>query len=183
MGAHDNLLIGVFGSSTTPEGSRAWRQAYALGRDLAAARFGIATGGYGGTMEAVSCGAAAARTGVPIIGVTAPTLFPRRAGANRHVTLEFRAHSLAERIGLLLQHSSALVALPGSLGTLTELLMAWNDAFLASPELLKPVFAVGPTWATVVPALGRWLDADIGLITLVAEPEQVVPSLEHHLRS
>jgi uncharacterized protein (TIGR00725 family) len=53
-------IISVFGSSQTAEGTAEYTMAQELGKQLARAGFGIATGGYGGSMEAVSRGAAEA---------------------------------------------------------------------------------------------------------------------------
>ena len=65
------------------------------GELLARAGFAVATGGYGGTMEAVSRGAKDA--GGEVIGVTAPTVFPDRVRANEHVTTETRSPCCAQR--------------------------------------------------------------------------------------
>ena len=75
--------IAVFGSSQTPPGTEEWDQAVLTGSRLAQAGFGVVTGGYGGTMEAASKGAAEA--GGHVIGVTSPSQFPGRLGANRYV--------------------------------------------------------------------------------------------------
>ena len=62
------MKISVFGGSKTPAGSPDYQEALALGRGLAQAGHTVLTGGYRGTMEAVSRGAAEA--GGQAIGVT-----------------------------------------------------------------------------------------------------------------
>lgn len=47
----------IYGSSAPCEGSSEYTQAQELGSKLSAAGFGVVTGGYSGTMEAVSRGA------------------------------------------------------------------------------------------------------------------------------
>ena len=84
--------IAVFGSSATEPGSPGWAEAERTGALLAQARLAVVTGGYGGTMEAVSKGAAAA--GGHVIGVTSSRLFRERSGANRYVIQEIAAESL-----------------------------------------------------------------------------------------
>ena len=54
------MKISVFGGSQAHEGSDAYAQAQALGSLLAQRGHTVLTGGYMGTMEAVSKGAAAA---------------------------------------------------------------------------------------------------------------------------
>ena len=78
-----SIAVVVFGSSQTVPGSAEWNDAEHVGRRLAESSIAVITGGYGGTMEAVSKGASAARGHV--IGITAPSVFPGRQGANPFV--------------------------------------------------------------------------------------------------
>jgi len=116
--------VAVFGSSQTDPGTRMWAEAERVGTRLAEAGFAVITGGYGGTMEAVSKGAADASGHV--IGVTAPQLFPGRHGSNPYVAELIEAEGLAGRIGVMMERAAGAIALPGSIGTATELLIAWN---------------------------------------------------------
>jgi predicted Rossmann-fold nucleotide-binding protein len=141
---------------------------------LAAGGVVVATGGYGGAMEAVSSGAAA--SGGRVIGVTAPAVFPHRAGPNSHVTEERPADTLGSRIEDLVSISEAAIALPGSLGTATELLVAWNVAYVArfSDRSPKPVIAVGDPWQQLVPHLSRILGTDGALVITVETVDDAV---------
>ena len=66
--------------------------------------------------------------------------------------------------------------LPGSLGTLTELGVAWNLAFVTrfSGEEPKPVVTVGPTWQQLVNDLGSQLATDTELVRCVATVNEAV---------
>ncbi|MEJ5198439.1 MAG: DNA-binding protein, partial [Anaerolineae bacterium] len=66
--------IAVFGSSRREEESALYREAYELGRVLAGAGYAVLTGGYNGSMAAVSRGAAEA--GGRVIGVTCAIFDP-----------------------------------------------------------------------------------------------------------
>ncbi|MBU1228085.1 MAG: LOG family protein [Actinobacteria bacterium] len=169
--------IAVFGASTTPPDHPDYLAAVRCGSLLAAAGFAVATGGYGGLMEAVSRGAA--ESGGHVVGITAPSLFPSRPGANRHVSEERPAPGLAARIGDLLATSAGCIALPGSIGTLTELMMAWNDAFIAALDgsPAHPVVAVGPVWAAFVDEIGVRLQTDAALVTCVPDAEAAVAEI------
>jgi uncharacterized protein (TIGR00725 family) len=160
-------VIAVIGSSRTQPDEPEYGDALRLGGALARAGFTVASGGYGGLMDAVSAGAADA--GGQVIGVTAPHVFPGRKGVNRYVTVEEPAESLTERIHRLIYHSDAVVALPGSIGTLTELMSAWNLAFVApfSNATPKPVIAVGPLWRDLIPLLAERLRTDGTLVRCV----------------
>jgi hypothetical protein len=128
---------------------------------LASAGLVVVTGGYGGTMEAVSLGAADA--GGRVIGVTAPTLFPDRPGANQYVHEMIEASSLAHRIDIMMGMAGATLSLAGSLGTATELLMAWNINHIRRQcgQALIPGAAVGEHWKMVADALVLHVGAEI----------------------
>ncbi|MGH9167487.1 MAG: LOG family protein, partial [Acidimicrobiia bacterium] len=103
-------VVAVFGSSSAEPGAPDYEDARRLGRLLAEAGVAVATGGYGGLMEAVSSGAHQA--GGRVIGVTVPTVFPDRPAANPFVGEERRAESLTERIHQLTDLAEAAIALP-----------------------------------------------------------------------
>ncbi|MCB2223260.1 MAG: LOG family protein [Actinobacteria bacterium] len=173
--------IAVFGASSTPPGHPDHDAAVRCGALLAGAGFAVATGGYGGLMEAVSQGAAGA--GGHVVGVTAPALFPNRPGANPWVAVERPAESLAARIGDMLATSAGCIALPGSIGTMTELLMAWNEAYIDALDggPAKPVVAVGPVWAEFVEAIGARLATDATLVSCVPDVEAAVDEIVRRL--
>lgn len=159
--------VAVFGSSRTVPGSPLYEDGVRLGRTLASAGLTVVTGGYGGVMEAVSAGAAGA--GGTVIGVTAPAVFPERSGPNGHLSAEIVATTITERIHRLVDLADAAITLPGSIGTFTELVVAWNVAALAplggGPPL--PHVAVGPLWREIVDFLAPRLDVDASLVTCV----------------
>lgn len=167
-------LVAIFGSSRATPEEPEWDDAFRCGELLAHSGFGIATGGYGGIMEAASAGAAAG--GGRVVGITAPAVFPDRAGANPHVAEEWPAPNLVTRIGDLLERTDACIALPGSIGTLTELVMAWNIAFVArfSAQRPQPVVAVGPGWERIVDTLGAALAADTSVVHCAANVDAAV---------
>ncbi len=158
--------IAVFGSSATQPGTVDWGEAIQLGRGIAQRGWDVATGGYGGTMEAVSKGAAGA--GGRVVGVTAPSIFPDRLGVNPHVHEEVVERTLPHRIAHLVESTDAAIVLPGSIGTLAELVVAWNAAFVAPfrGEAAKPVVAVGPAWEDIISALQQKLPTGHGFVHL-----------------
>ena len=97
---------------------------------------------------------------------------------------ELPAPTITERIHRIISMSAACITLDGSIGTLTELLVAWNVAFIArlAGDREKPVIAVGPSWARLVPYLAAAVATDGSLVTLapdvataVAEVQRCVP--------
>ena len=177
-----NGTIAVFGSSRSRPGDPHFEEAAQCGELLALAGFTVVTGGYGGTMAAVSLGAR--HKGGHVVGVTAPGVFPSRFGANEHVVEERKASSLVARIGLLIEDADGAIALRGSLGTATELLVAWNVAFVApfSDGTRKPVVAVGEPWTTIVPYLEESLGTDTGIVTVTDSVTAAVRHITNALR-
>ncbi len=177
----DLPVVAVFGSSRSDQGSDEYSDAVRCGRLLAEAGFAVATGGYAGTMEGVSRGAA--EEGGNAIGVTVPSVFPGRAGANPFLTEEMPAPGLVLRIDRLLSLSVASIALPGSIGTLAELVLAWNLAFVArfTDGAPKPVVTVGPMWRRLVPLLTEELATDGSLLTCVATIDEAVAEVQRRL--
>jgi uncharacterized protein (TIGR00730 family) len=174
--------VAVFGSSQTRPGSREWAEAEDAGRRIAGAGMGVVTGGYGGTMEAASLGAA--RAGGEVIGVTAPALFAQRTGANSHVTREIEAVTLTERIHILTDLAAGAIALPGSIGTAAELVIVWNLNHIARRNGRErlPTVAVGSVWSELRDLLVTATcadeedihlaaDCDDALIWLLSQPE------------
>ncbi|MEA2023960.1 MAG: LOG family protein [Actinomycetota bacterium] len=167
-------VVAVFGASSPVPGDPVYDDGVRCGRLLAEAGYAVATGGYAGLMEAVSFGASGA--GGRVIGVTVPDVFPDRPGGNAHLTEETRTASLLERIHEMVDLSVASIALPGSLGTATELLVAWNLAYVvrftgATP---KPVIAVGEQWRHLVPLLTEELRTDGSLVSVVDTVDEAV---------
>ena len=170
-------IVSVFGASGTRPGDPEYAAGLAVGKQLAESGFAVATGGYGGIMEAACRGASDA--GGITVGVTAPGVFPGRSGANPWVQHEIPADDLIERIGIMMKMSAAFIAMPGSIGTLAELIVAWNLAFVApfAGRQFGPVVAVGETWESVVPELADRLDTNGELVTVVPDGRTAVAAI------
>jgi uncharacterized protein (TIGR00725 family) len=142
------MNITVFGSSQPQPGSPAYAEACELGKLLAEAGHTVLTGGYIGTMEAVSRGAAEA--GGHVIGVTCDEIERwRPVKANGWVKEEWRRETLIERLQILVTECDAAIALPGGPGTLTEIALTWNLMIVASMPA-KPLILTGDGWRSVM---------------------------------
>lgn len=166
--------VAVFGSSRTEPGSPGWSSAERVGRRLAQAGISIITGGYAGTMEAVSKGASDENGHV--IGVTAPRLFPNRSSANRYVDELIEANDLLARIGTMINRADGVIALSGSIGTAAELMIAWNHNYLSrlNGQRILPTVAVGTEWRAMVETMIEHAGAEPGDIHLVDEAREAV---------
>lgn len=141
------MRISVFGSARPQPGQPDYEAAYDLGRLIAQGGHILLTGGYMGTMEAASRGAAEA--GGHVIGVTCEEIERwRPTSANPWVKEEIRARTLIERISILIRECDAAIALPGGAGTLAEISLFWNHLIIQAISP-KPLVLVGPGWQRV----------------------------------
>lgn len=176
-------IIAVFGSGRPSPGSPAYEQARETGRLLAEADFAVATGGYDGTMCGVSQGAAEA--GGHVIGVGSRQIEQfRPGGLNKWVHENIMYDTLADRLLHLVRHNDGMIALPGGIGTLSELALAWS--FLQVGEIEKRPFAlVGRRWETGIhtvfdPAYISRKHLD--LLSFAATPGEAVAFITNHLK-
>ncbi len=141
------MRISVFGASSPLPGSDLYEQALQLGRDLASRGHTVMNGGYIGTMEAVSRGAR--EKDGQVIGVTCNEIEKwRSASPNQWITEEKRFDTVNERLKFLVTSCDAAVALPGGIGTLTEIAVTWNLLAVDSIEI-PPIILVSEKWESV----------------------------------
>lgn len=141
-------IIAVFGSSSPQPDSTPYVEARRLGQLLVEAGLAVATGGYGGTMAAVSRGAAEA--GGRVIGVTSSHMEKwRPMPANEWVAEEIKLESQTERLMYLVNQFHGMIALPGGIGTLSEVALAWSLMQTgAAPQ--RPLVLLGPLWRETI---------------------------------
>jgi len=138
------MNITVFGGAQPKEDSAAYEEARELGKMIAERGHAVLTGGYMGTMEAVSRGASEA--GGHVIGVTCIDIEEWRGTApNQWVKEERRKKTLTERLMGLIEGCDAAIALPGGAGTLAEISLMWNLMIVESLPP-RPLILVGSGW-------------------------------------
>jgi uncharacterized protein (TIGR00730 family) len=149
--------VSVFGGSRPDKAGYA--QALLLGKLLGQAGYAVLTGGYIGTMEAVSRGAAEA--GGHVIGVTCDEIEAwRPVQPNPWVKEERRFPTLRQRISALIEGCDAAIALPGGPGTLAEIAEMWNLLLIeAIPP--RPLILVGSGWQATFEQFYRSFDGYI----------------------
>ncbi|MEM7331917.1 MAG: LOG family protein [Chloroflexota bacterium] len=172
-------VISVFGSSQPKPGTAVYELSKRLGRQLAEAGFTVATGGYYGTMGAVSEGAAEANG--HIIGVTSGQIERQfNVVPNQWITEEIRYVTLRERLMHLVLQNDAMITLPGGIGTLSEMSMAWS--FIQTGELPeRPFVLIGDMWPKTVKAFAHSAyvrDEYVDYLTFVDSTETAVAALE-----
>lgn len=174
------MKVSVFGGSQPKPGDQAYAEALELGRLLAQRGHTVLTGGYIGTMEAVSRGAAEA--GGHVIGVTCEAIERWRAvGPNAWVKEEWRRKTLLERLQAIIEACDAAFALPGGPGTLTEIALTWNLMIVESLRR-RPLILIGGGWQNVFDQvftnLGMYTDGQRELLRFAPDVKSAVQMLE-----
>jgi uncharacterized protein (TIGR00725 family) len=147
------MNITVFGGANPQPGDENYLQAYRLGHLLGEAGHTVITGGYGGTMEAVSRGASEA--GSHVIGVTCGEIERYKPVQTNPWVKEVRHFdSLIDRLNELMQACQAAIALPGGAGTLTEITLLWNRVIIHSLPV-RPLVLIGPGWKSIFQEVTR----------------------------
>jgi uncharacterized protein (TIGR00730 family) len=173
--------ITVFGGSLPQPGSPPFLDAVRLGALLGAGGYAVQTGGYIGTMEAVSQGAAEA--GGYVIGVTCDEIESWRPVApNRWLMEEKRCQTLRERLFVLIDSCDGALALPGGIGTLAEIVMLWAQLQI-QPNYPKPLILIGSGWENTLKVflseLGEYVpDKDKNRISIVPDVETAFETLQ-----
>ncbi len=174
------MNITVFGGSEPKSGESAYSDALRLGRLLAQAGHTVLTGGYIGTMEAVSRGAAEA--GGHVIGVTCDEIEAwRPVRPNIWIKEERRYPTLRQRLFALIEDCDAAVALPGGIGTLAEVAEMW--AHLQTGAITpRPLVLVGTGWQATLQTFFNAFDGYVKvnyrrLVAFAPDIDSVLPLL------
>ena len=135
-----------------------------MGRVLATAGYAVLSGGYVGSMGAVSRGAA--ERGGRVIGVTCAVFDP--LPRNAWLTEEIKAPTMMDRLAIMIDRADGFVAVRGGIGTLSEVTLAWSllqtrahdgQAARAARRRLAARSSMRsgstPTWAARLPRLAH----------------------------
>ncbi len=168
--AEIGLEIAILGSARLTENDEWWAQAYKLGALLAKEGYAIVTGGYGGLMAAASRGAHEAggrAIGLPMQHWTGIAPNPWNADLRW-------SSNYGTRLNYIL-HCEAVIALPGGVGTLSEMAVAWSA--IQTERRALPLVLLGDVWLRVIKAIRENLvmsDVDLNLLRFAASPEEAV---------
>ena len=180
------MKVTVFGGARTIPGDSLYAEAYELGSLLAKAGHSVLTGGYIGTMEAVSRGAAEA--GGHVIGITCDEIERwRTVRPNPWVMEEQRFSTLNERLVALVDQGDAYIALNGGAGTLAEISITWNRLIINSLPP-RPLILLGEAWKQVIQGLfdlqSSYISApDRVWVKFASTPQEAVQQIQNHQES
>ncbi|HEU0001843.1 MAG TPA: LOG family protein [Ktedonobacteraceae bacterium] len=168
------LEIGVMGSASLTEDDERWMLAHRLGELLAGEGYAVVTGGYGGLMAAVSRGAH--EKGGSVIGL--PMRHWSGVAPNKWNTALRWSTDYGTRINHILR-CDAIVALPGGVGTLAELMIAWSTSQTEGRAL--PLVLLGDCWPPLIQSIRENLvvsDGDLNLLRFAASPQEALREIQ-----
>ncbi len=174
--------VAVYGAAFLPEDGPAYRTAYSLGAEIARRGWTAASGGYGGTMAAVSRGAA--ESGGRTIGVTCEPLTRAGRRTNPWIQEEIHCPTVRDRLATLVRLADASIALDGGVGTLAEI--AFCAVQIQTGELTpRPLVLFGAVWEETFRAFLRSAAAyikeeDRPLFRFAASAEEAVEMIQSH---
>jgi uncharacterized protein (TIGR00730 family) len=146
--SNPQIRVTVFGGSKPIPGDSDYEDALKLGKYLGSCGHTVLTGGYVGTMEAVSKGAAL--TGGHVIGVTCDEIESwRPVTPNPWVMEERRYPTLRKRLYALIDGCDTAMALPGGIGTLAEIAVMWSQLQTGASSP-RPIILIGTGWETTM---------------------------------
>ena len=158
----DKPLVTIFGGHSLKKDSRYYKMAYSLAQKLAQAGCAVISGGGPGIMEAVNCGA---RT-VKNRGITSIAIGIHGLGDfNSCAQAKMKLHYFFPRKWLLMNYSSAFIAMPGGIGTVDE--FSQLVTLMDTKEMTTaPVYVVGTEyWKN----FRRWFEHDALAAGLISQ--------------
>lgn len=157
------------------EGDAEWRRAHEVGRELGKRGLTVVSGGYDGTMGAVSRGAR--ETGGRVVGITTGVFHERVPNEFLHEHASLSTYQ--DRLARLLGEGDAYIAFGGGLGTLSEWVSAWCLASIG--QLRGPLWIFESPWKRIADEVATLGEVRAGLPSLlqwVRDPEHLGQCLD-----
>ena len=179
----DNAVT-IFGSARVKPDDIYYKKTENLTRLLAQNGFSVITGGGGGIMEAANKGASDG--GGKSVGMNIQLPFEQKPNPYANIHLHYKYFFI--RKVMFVKYAVAYVILPGGFGTMDELFEALT---LIQTRKIKPfplILMGSEYWQGLIDWLknrmlkeGKILPADLDLIQIVDEPEEVVKLIKKYV--
>jgi len=144
-----NYRVTIFGSARLQPGSKAYEGVKQLAGELAKMGCDILTGGGPGLMQAANEGARSAGDEAKGRSIGINIELPFEQSVNPFVTEAFSHRTFFSRLHHFMIASDAFVVVPGGIGSLLELSLAWQ--LLQVRHLYNtPLIVIGKMWAELV---------------------------------
>ena len=149
------FTVAIFGSARIRQNDPSYRRVYRLGKWIGAKGFDVVTGGGPGLMDAASKGHQEGRKSLGARSVGLNIILPREQKANRHLDIKTEFPRFSERLDTFMFLANVVVVGPGGIGTLLELLYAWQLIQVRDVDDV-PIILIGDMWPELVDWVRRW---------------------------
>lgn len=179
-----NKCVSIFGSARATEDDPMYETTRAIARKLGESGYGVITGGGPGFMEAGNRGAM--EGGGESIGLHIH--LPNEQAPNNYIKTRCDFRYFFVRKLMFVKYSMAYVVMPGGMGTIDEL----SEAFvLAQTNRIKPfpiILYDSSFWDGFVDWMkntmitrGYMSEEELGLLTVLDSPDEVVSYIKRHV--
>ena len=144
-----NYRVTIFGSARLKPGTLAYESVKQLAVELTKMGCDIISGGGPGMMQAANEGALSADPKAPQRSVGIRVDLPFEQELNPFVGLAYQHRTFFSRLHHFMIASDAFVVVPGGIGTLLEMSLAWQ-LLQVSKLYNTPLILVGKMWAELV---------------------------------
>jgi len=179
--------VSIFGSARIKPDTKEYKGVYTLAKELAENGADIVTGGGPGLMEAANAGVKEGSSSKSkSFGIRID--LPFEATPNEHLDIKFYHKRFSSRLDEFMRISHAVVVTPGGIGTLLELLYAWQ-LIQVNHISARPIILVGDMWNGFFdwiksePLKAQLLDkSDFDNIVIVENVHEVVKLLKPEIK-
>jgi len=175
--------VSLFGSARTARDHAYYQLAEEISRLLSDAGFSVISGGGPGIMEAANKGAFYGKS--PSVGLNIQ--LPHEQHDNPYQNISQTFHHFFTRKVMFVKFASAYVVMPGGFGTLDELMEALTLVQTGKTRRIPIILVQSSYWSGLVDWFRDQLvregmidPADLDLIKVIDEPDQVVAAIFSH---
>ncbi|PKN71409.1 MAG: TIGR00730 family Rossman fold protein [Deltaproteobacteria bacterium HGW-Deltaproteobacteria-10] len=176
--------VTIFGSARVKPDDICYQNTEKLARLLVQEKFSVITGGGPGVMEAANKGAAEA--GGKSVGLNIKLPYEQKPNPYANIHLDYKYFFV--RKVMFVKYAVAYVIMPGGFGTMDELFEALTLIQTRKIKAFPLILMGGEYWQGLIDWLkntmiknGKILAADLDLIQVVDEPEEVVKLIKKYV--
>jgi hypothetical protein len=175
--------VSIFGSARTKPGQPYYKLTEEIARLLSDAGFSVISGGGPGIMEAANKGAFYGKS--PSVGLNIQLPHEQSNNPYQNISQSFQ-HFFARKV-MFVKFANAYVVMPGGFGTLDELMEALTLVQTGKTRRIPIILVGSQFWGGLIEWFKTALleekviqPADIELIQLIDDPQQVVNAIFKH---
>jgi len=178
------FTVAIFGSARIKQNDPIYRQVYRLGKSIGSKGFDVVTGGGPGLMDAANRGHHDGRKDHKALSLGLNIILPKEQAANKHLDIKRDFQLFSARLDTFMLLANVVVVASGGVGTLLELLYAWQLLQVREIDDV-PVVLVGNMWKELMEWVTRWplrrkllSSSDMQCLFLVRNNSEVMKIIE-----